>query len=609
MVDIVIDGFLLEKPDPQLDRSQFHVGVKNDGTPREELTGFKLSDGTAASRERLQREASILQLLDGGAFPRFIAEGQLVDGRHYLQMEFLAGDNLRDLFGAPMPPAIVLNIVAEVARGLEPLHKLGWVHRDLKPENIMIVDGRVRVVDLGSASNAHDQSITAEGLASGTPAYMAPEQIEGKAVGPEADCWALGAILYELCCGERPFFRSTQQEEVAAILGAEIPKVGKRDPRTRFVRATDGYLDAGVSNLADALLERSVSLRSTIEDVLGLSEYIGVPSVSLNDWVDFPFGRDEYAETYARTVLGHAREIVQQNPREAIAAANAALQYNRNADVGDIMNVAANALRVQREREQPADKDWKVGRWALLLLSALTMSAIIQSTRPRFDVAEAVSTVNRMRFPTSGLRDSQLPTDSPQSYRTSSANPRDQLAAAYRMIGNGQLLSAHALLVRLKAQRPFDTATLIALAHLYERAGDTTRARNILDEGLRAHPRDPELLYLRATLAMGREQESGLRAALAVNGQHRGALRRLCSFLANSTAAQDDALGICNRAVRALPEDAYVLADRAEAKKRSGEVAGALRDLQRAQRLAPLEDRFALRIDAIRSARADAGLR
>src|SRR5919108_548194 len=89
---------------------------------------------------------------------------------------------------------------------LEAAHRAGIVHRDLKPKNVMVrEDGATKLADFGIASVQGDPRLTATGLVVGSPAYMAPEQVQGRPVGPATDLWALGATLWFAVEGEPPF--------------------------------------------------------------------------------------------------------------------------------------------------------------------------------------------------------------------------------------------------------------------------------------------------------------------------------------------------------------------------------------------------------------------
>lgn len=123
-------------------------------------------------------------------------------------MEYLTGGTLADrlLRGSFTPPEAA-SLIREIALAVHAAHAAGIVHRDLKPRNILFdSDGEPHVTDFGIAKRSASE-LTATQEVMGTPAYMAPEQAKGgtKFVGPAADVWALGVILYECLTGERPF--------------------------------------------------------------------------------------------------------------------------------------------------------------------------------------------------------------------------------------------------------------------------------------------------------------------------------------------------------------------------------------------------------------------
>jgi serine/threonine protein kinase len=132
------------------------------------------------------------------------------DGLPYFSLEFVDGGSLaRQLGGAPQPAARAAELTEGLARSVHYAHERGIVHRDLKPANVLLTaDGAPKVTDFGLAKQIDsDSGQTHSGAVMGTPSYMAPEQAEGKIkeVGPLADLYALGAILYECLTGRPPF--------------------------------------------------------------------------------------------------------------------------------------------------------------------------------------------------------------------------------------------------------------------------------------------------------------------------------------------------------------------------------------------------------------------
>jgi serine/threonine protein kinase len=131
-------------------------------------------------------------------------------GRPYFAMEFCPGGSLRDRLdrAGPVPPAGAAALVAKIARGVHAAHEQQIVHRDLKPANVLFdAAGEPKVVDFGLARRGAGAGLTRTQTVMGTPAYMAPEQARGDAkfVGPAADVYALGVILYECLTAAVPF--------------------------------------------------------------------------------------------------------------------------------------------------------------------------------------------------------------------------------------------------------------------------------------------------------------------------------------------------------------------------------------------------------------------
>ena len=130
------------------------------------------------------------------------------EGIHYLTMEFIRGESLKDMIGmmGQLSPGQALSVVKQVCEGLAEAHKLGVVHRDLKPSNIMIDrEGNARIMDFGIARSLKAKGITRTGTMIGTPEYMSPEQVEGLETDQRSDLYSLGVILYEMVAGRIPF--------------------------------------------------------------------------------------------------------------------------------------------------------------------------------------------------------------------------------------------------------------------------------------------------------------------------------------------------------------------------------------------------------------------
>jgi serine/threonine protein kinase/Flp pilus assembly protein TadD len=130
------------------------------------------------------------------------------NGRHYITMEYVAGQDLRALTRQTgrLTVGKAVSIAGQICEGLAEAHRLGVIHRDLKPSNIIIdKQGNARIMDFGIARSIHTKSQTSEGVIIGTPEYMSPEQVEGKEVDQRSDLYSLGIILFEMVTGRVPF--------------------------------------------------------------------------------------------------------------------------------------------------------------------------------------------------------------------------------------------------------------------------------------------------------------------------------------------------------------------------------------------------------------------
>ena len=128
-------------------------------------------------------------------------------GRAYIVMECLTGLSLADeLTAGPLPAAEVTAMARDVLGALAAAHRAGIVHRDVKPANILRdADGSWKLADFGIAKAAESADLTTTGLLLGTPAYLAPERVDGQPAAPASDVYSLGVVMYEALSGDRAF--------------------------------------------------------------------------------------------------------------------------------------------------------------------------------------------------------------------------------------------------------------------------------------------------------------------------------------------------------------------------------------------------------------------
>jgi serine/threonine-protein kinase len=187
-----------------------------------------MRQGEQSDREELARfqleAAAVARLHHGGIV--HIHEFGIHNGQPFFSQEFLPGGSLAQrLRKGPLSFAEAATLLEKLARAMSHAHENGIVHRDLKPANVLLTqDGEPKVADFGLAKDLDaDQQLSRTGAVLGTPSYMAPEQAagRGRGVGPTADVWALGVILYECLTGRVPFLGPTPTVTLYLVLQKE----------------------------------------------------------------------------------------------------------------------------------------------------------------------------------------------------------------------------------------------------------------------------------------------------------------------------------------------------------------------------------------------------
>ncbi len=197
---------------------------------------------------RFKQEARAASALNHPNIVTIYEIGELNEKQHFIAMEFVEGETLRNLLkNRKLKLEDALNIAIQTVSALSAAHGAGIVHRDIKPENIMRrPDGLVKVLDFGLAKQTNilfaaedvdpdaltqEYHITIPGMIMGTAAYMSPEQARGKQTDERTDLWSFGVVLYEMITGCAPFTGETKSDVMASIL--------KNDPENISLHAPD----------------------------------------------------------------------------------------------------------------------------------------------------------------------------------------------------------------------------------------------------------------------------------------------------------------------------------------------------------------------------------
>jgi hypothetical protein len=245
----------------------------------------------AQARARFRTEAEAVARLQHPHVVQIYDVGEH-QGLPYLALEFCPSGSLAArLDGTPLPPQPAAALAETLARAVHAAHQAGIIHRDLKPANVLLAaDGTPKITDFGLAKRLDEAGgPTPSGAVLGTPSYMAPEQAGtteaseqavavSREVGPAADVYALGAILYELLTGRPPFKGSSPMNTVLQLLTCEpvpprllVPKVPRdletvclkclqKDARKRYASAADLAADLGRWLRGEAVLAQPPSL-------------------------------------------------------------------------------------------------------------------------------------------------------------------------------------------------------------------------------------------------------------------------------------------------------------------------------------------------------------
>ena len=203
------------------------------------------------ARERFVLEAKAASALDHPNICTIHDIDETPDGQMFIAMGYYDGETLKKrIERGLLPVAEALDIAMQVAQGLTKAHESGIVHRDIKPANVIVTaDGLVKIVDFGIAKLLGVTGPTQTGTTLGTVSYMSPEQVSGQNADERSDVWSLGAVLYEMLTGERPFQGDNQWAVMNAIRAVD-PKAPS-SLRPEVSESVEGLVNRALEKVPD----------------------------------------------------------------------------------------------------------------------------------------------------------------------------------------------------------------------------------------------------------------------------------------------------------------------------------------------------------------------
>ncbi len=309
----------------------------------------------AESRVRLRREAqAVAKLNHDGILQVFDYSGDDAESS-YIVTEFIDGQTLKQFLVSRKiaVPELGALIVIEVGTALDHAHSLGIIHRDIKPENVMVRrDGAIKLMDFGVAQVIDLERMTVTGQILGSPAYMAPEVLDGKTLDFRSDVFSLGVMLYQMATGVLPFAGKNPHEVLKRIAEGRFA-----DPRTVCARVSDQLARVITRSLARSPVDRYPRLGPMLDDLRAYVADAGMSNV-----------RDELRE-YLTTPDDYEKGLEHRMAAALVAAGQREQAARRSARALELWN---RALALEPENEtvlaelRRLEKGERYRRWAIL---------------------------------------------------------------------------------------------------------------------------------------------------------------------------------------------------------------------------------------------------
>lgn len=342
-----------------------------------------------------------------------------IGGRHFLSMEFIKGEELSSLLRriGRLPQDKALQLARQICAGLAAAHDVGFLHRDLKPANIMIDgDGNARILDFGLGGLTEE--FGEEEIRAGTPAYMSPEQIEGREQTVQSDIYSLGLVLYELFTGKRAFEAPSLNEliklrrsdatpttptslikDLDPLVEKIIDRCLRKDPEQRPASALQvAAALPGGDPLAAALaagetpspeMVAAAPMEGLLKPAIGITLLaVFVVSILFASWLT------KYSFVYRLTPLNQSPEVLRARGRDIIAKLGYA---DPPLDIADGIILTDNYFRYVEARDKSAL------RWERLRTESPGPYRFWYRQSPRYFVTGGDVTVDNPALDVSGM--------------------------------------------------------------------------------------------------------------------------------------------------------------------------------------------------------------
>ncbi len=318
---------------------------------------------------RFQREAEAAASIQSPHVGDVYDIGRTDDGRPFIVAEYLDGRELAVFLKerGRLDVQLAVRVVRHVCKALSAAHQLGIVHRDMKPENVFLVGDlaspTAKVIDFGisKVKEAGGQSLTKTGMIMGTPSYMAPEQAKGERVDHRVDIYAVGAILYELVTGKRPFDKIDPTATIMAVLLEEPERPCALNPS--LPEALEMVIQHAMAKAPEARYQTMDELESELAAFVertAAGNSVMPPSMLKQGAGAAPVG------ARAPSVDARERDVALSRPTIAVLGTLGAFGA-----LGGLMTMSASIIRMSRGGGAAANI---TGSEALLLASLLTLT-------------------------------------------------------------------------------------------------------------------------------------------------------------------------------------------------------------------------------------------